>query len=124
MSILRLVLTLLLLSAIRVYGLQAPGSGIKTIEYPRESVASIRGHVIRNGTEERLEGVRIQLLDPGSRKVLKTITTGSDGKFYLRTRDGVFRLRLYRLGYDIVEIEVKVDGKTRRELTVDLPIGT
>jgi hypothetical protein len=124
MSFLSSALALLLILAIRMYGLQVPGSGIKTIEYPRETVASIRGKVVRNGTEERLQGVKVQLLDPGSRKVLKTITSESDGKFYLRTPNGLVRLRLYLLGYDIVEIDIKVDGKTRRELTIDLPIGT
>ncbi len=104
---------------------QPQGLGIKTIEYPDETVGAVAGVVVRSGTDEPLRGVQVQVRrSKGNNAVLASTVSDDKGRFRFRLGPGQYRLRFFLLGYDIVQIQVHNTGKKKPELRLDLPMGT
>lgn len=103
---------------------QPQGLGIKTIEYPKETVGAVAGVVVRNGTDEVLSGVRIQVRSVGGGKIIASAVSDGSGRFHIRLTRGEYRLRFFLLGYDIVQMQVTNTGKGEPKLRVELPMGT
>lgn len=121
MSSAALILILVLCGAAQA---QPQGLGIKTIEYPDETVGTVAGIVVRSGTDEPLRGVQVQVRRPKGDAVLASTVSDNKGRFRFRLGPGQYRLRFFLLGYDIVQIQVRNTGKKKPELRLDLPMGT
>ena len=96
----------------------------KTLIYPEVDAQGLWGRVVRDGTQEALSGVIVEVLLPTSDKMVRMVMTNDKGQFRFALPQGSYVLQFSRLGFDRVRQPVQTRGLTGQQLEVGLPLGT
>lgn len=96
----------------------------KTLIYPEVEAPSLWGRVVRDGTQEALSGVIVEVLLPNSDKMVRMVMTNDKGQFRFALPQGSYVLQFSLLGFDRVRQPVQTKGSRGQQLEVGLPLGT
>lgn len=96
----------------------------KTLIYPQVDIQGLRGRVVRDGTQEPLAGVIVEVLLPSSDKRIRVARTGANGQFRFTVPPGSYVLQFSLLGFDRVRQPVQTDKSRGERFEVGLPLGT
>ena len=96
----------------------------KTLIYPSVAAGVLAGKAVRDGTQEALADVIVEVYRPNTDRPLRISKTGSNGRFRFNLPPGIYVLQFSLLGYDRVRQPVEINGSGRPEIDVGLPLGT
>ena len=96
----------------------------KTLIYPEVDAPGLWGRVVRDGTQEVLSGVIVEVLLPNSDKKIRMVMTNDKGQFRFALPKGSYVLQFSLLGFDRVRQPIRTKGSRGQQLEVGLPLGT
>lgn len=96
----------------------------KTLIYPEVEVPGLWGRVVRDGTQEGLPGVIVEVFLPNSDKMVRKGMTNNKGHFRFALPQGSYVLQFSKLGFDRVRQPVQTNRLRGQQLELGLPLGT
>jgi Carboxypeptidase regulatory-like domain len=96
----------------------------KTLIYPPVTAGVLAGKVVRDGTQEPLRNVIVEVFRPNADKPFRAAKTDSNGHFQFTVPLGSYVLQFSLLGYDRVRQPVEYTGSGQPQVEVGLPLGT